>query len=206
MKNLYLVRHATPDFKDGIKLCIGRTDIDIGEEGILEAINLREFFKDKLRNGEIEKIFSSPLARCLHTAELIAGGNSGGNSEENSAGNKEVITDDGLMEIYMGCWEGVPLKDIKKELGDEPYDGEKRVDALKRFEKSLREIMNKTDGDAICVAHAGVNCVFLASIMGEDLRTSRLLKQPYGGYSHLKYDGEKFFVVDIGLLPKTEML
>lgn len=198
MKNLYLVRHATPDFKDGIKLCIGRTDIDIGEQGILEAINLREFFKDKLRNGEIEKIFSSPLVRCLHTAELIAG--------ENSVRNKEIFTDDGLMEIYMGCWEGVPLKDIKKELGDEPYDGEKRVDALKRFEKSLREIMNKTDGDAICVAHAGVNCVFLASIMGENLRTSRSLKQPYGGYSHLKYDGEKFSVVDIGLLPKPEMV
>lgn len=202
MKNLYLVRHATPDFKNGIKLCIGRTDIDIGEQGILEAINLREFFKDKLRNGEIDKIFSSPLARCLHTAELIAVGNSGGNS----VGNKEVITDDGLMEIYMGCWEGVPLKDIKKELGDEPYDGEKRVDALKRFEKSLREIMNKTDGDAICVAHAGVNCVFLASIIGENLRTSRSLKQPYGGYSHLKYDGEKFSVVDIGLLPNPEIL
>ena len=200
MKNLYLVRHGTPDFKDGIKLCIGRTDIDIGEQGILEAINLREFFKDKLRNGEIDKIYSSPLTRCLHTAELIAGGNSGGNS----VGNKEVVTDDGLMEIYMGCWEGVPLKDIKKELGDEPYDGEKRVDALKRFEKSLREIMNKTDGDAICVAHAGVNCVFLASIMGENLRTSRSLKQPYGGYSHLKYDGEKFSVVDIGLLPNKE--
>lgn len=198
MKNLYLVRHATPDFKDGIKLCIGRTDIDIGEQGILEAINLREFFKDKLRNGEVEKIFSSPLARCLHTAELIAG--------ENSVRNKEIFTDDGLMEIYMGCWEGVPLKDIKKELGDEPYDGEKRVDALKRFEKSLREIMNKTEGDAICVAHAGVNCVFLASIMGENLRTSRSLRQPYGGYSHLKYDGEKFSVVDIGLLPKPEML
>ena len=200
MKNLYLVRHGTPDFKDGIKLCIGRTDIDIGEQGILEAINLREFFKDKLRNGEIEKIFSSPLVRCLHTAELIAGGN----SRENSVGDKEIITDDGLMEIYMGCWEGVPLKDIKKELGDEPYDGEKRVDALKRFEKSLREIMNKTDGDAICVAHAGVNCVFLASVMGENLRTSRSLKQPYGGYSHLKYDGEKFSVVDIGLLPNKE--
>lgn len=198
MKNLYLVRHATPDFKDGIKLCIGRTDIDIGEQGILEAINLREFFKDKLRNGEIEKIFSSPLVRCLHTAELIAG--------ENSVRNKEIFTDDGLMEIYMGCWEGVPLKDIKKELGDEPYDGEKRVDALKRFAKSLRGIMNKTEGDAICVAHAGVNCVFLASIMGEDLRTSRSLKQPYGGYSHLKYDGEKFSVVDIGLLPKPEMV
>lgn len=202
MKNLYLVRHGTPDFKNGIKLCIGRTDIDIGEQGILEAINLREFFKDKLRNGEIEKIYSSPLVRCIHTAELIAGGN----SRENSVGNKEIITDDGLMEIYMGCWEGVPLKDIKKELGDEPYDGEKRVDALKRFEKSLRKIMNKTDGDAICVAHAGVNCVFLASVMGENLRTSRSLKQPYGGYSHLKYDGEKFSVVDIGFLPKPEML
>lgn len=202
MKNLYLVRHGTPNFKDGIKLCIGRTDIDIGEQGILEAINLREFFKDKLRNGEIEKIYSSPLTRCLHTAELIAGGN----SRENSVENREIITDDGLMEIYMGCWEGVPLKDIKKELGDEPYDGEKRVDALKRFEKSLRGIMNKTDGDAICVAHAGVNCVFLASVMGENLRTSRSLKQPYGGYSHLKYGGEKFSVVDIGLLPKPEVL
>lgn len=185
MRNLYLIRHGTPDFKDGIKLCIGRTEIDIGSEGIQEAVNLREFFKDR----NIDAIYSSPLKRCIHTAELIADG------------RWDVKIHKGLSEMYMGCWEGVPLKDIKKTLGDEPADGERRIDALERFEKAIREILSETRGDVICVAHAGVNCAFIAKVLGEDIRTSRALKQPYGCYNHFKFDGKKFASVVTGCTP-----
>ncbi len=185
MRKLYLIRHATPDFKDGIKLCIGRTDIDISEAGIIEAKKLRDFFKDK----KIENIYASPLIRCVHTAEIIADG------------KIDVNIHQGLAEIYMGHWEGVPLKDIKKELGDEPFDGEKRVDALARMEAAIREIMLNTTGDVICVAHAGVNCAFIAKVLGKDIRTSRALNQPCGCYNHFEFDGREFKQVAMGCLP-----
>ena len=92
--------HLYPDFKDDIKLCIGRTDIDIGERGIDESKKLRDFFSKK----DISCIYSSPLTRCISTSKII------------SDGNIEIKIDPGLMEIDMGEWEGIPLKDIVKEL------------------------------------------------------------------------------------------
>lgn len=180
-----MIRHGTPDFKDGIKLCIGRTEIDIGKEGREEALSLSKFFRDK----EISNIYSSPLKRCIHTAEIIAGE------------GRHVVPEDGLMEIYMGAWEGVPLKEIQKELGDEPKDGERRVDALRRMKEAVHRIMDATIGDVIIVSHAGVNCAFIADVTGREIRTSRALKQPYGCYNHFRFDGNEFSLVDMGCLP-----
>lgn len=185
MRNLYLVRHGTPDFPGGIKQCIGRTEIDIGREGIEEARKLADFFSKR----RIEAIYSSPSIRCIHTAEIL------------SEGRKKILINENLAEIYMGHWEGIPLKNIKKELGDEPIYGEKRVDALERFEGALKEIMENTSGDVICVAHAGVNCAFIAKTKGEDIRTSRAIKQPCAGYNRFEYDGEHFTVKETGCLP-----
>lgn len=185
MRNLYLIRHGTPDFKDGVKLCIGRTEIDIGSKGMEEAIKLRDFF----RNRNIEGIFCSPLIRCIHTAEIIADG------------RIKVKPEDDLAEIYMGHWEGIPLRDIRKELGDEPVYGEKRVDAVDRMETALKKIMNETSGDIVCVAHAGVNCGFIAKTTGEDISTSRAIRQPCGCYNHFEFDGSGFKAIEIGCLP-----
>ncbi len=185
MRSLYLIRHGTPDFPDGIKQCIGKTEIDIGQQGIEEALRLRNFFKER----NIEEIYASPLIRCIHTAETIFDG------------QRKVKIAKGLEEIYMGHWEGIPLKCIKKQLGDEPIYGEKRVDALARFEATLKEIMKSTSGDVICVAHAGVNCVFIAKTLGKDIKTSRAIKQPCGCYNRFQYDGENFIAAEIGCLP-----
>lgn len=186
MRKLYLVRHATPNFPDGKKLCIGRTDIDIGEKGIKESEKLRKFFSDK----KIGNIFSSPLSRCVSTAKILS------NNDE------EIVLEDGLMEIYMGAWEGVPLKGIVKELGDEPSDGEKREDALKRFEYTLINILEKTEGDVICVSHAGVNCAFVAKILGKDVRTSRALRQPYACYNCFEFENGSFKCLEYGIVPE----
>lgn len=185
MRKLYLVRHAMPDFEGGIKLCIGNTDIDIGKIGKIESESLKVFFKSK----DIKEIFSSPLKRAISTANII------------SDGKFSIKIEDDLREIYMGSWEGVPLKNIKKSLGDEPDDGEKRVLALERFEKKLIEIMDRAVGDVICVAHAGVNCSFIAKVIGEDIRTSRTIRQPYASYSSFYYESGKFIPLEIGVLP-----
>lgn len=188
MRKLYLIRHSTPDFKDGIKLCIGRTEIDIGSKGIEESKVLRDFFVEK----KIESIFSSPLSRCVSTANII------------SDGKIEIEIDSGLMEIDMGEWEGIPLKDIVKELGDEPINGEKRVDALRRFENTILKIMNNTVGDVICVAHAGVNCAFIAKTTGAEIKTSRAIKQPYASFNCFEFNKGEFKCLEIGVVPKEE--
>lgn len=185
-RKLYLVRHAKPNFNDDIKLCIGRTDIDIGLTGIEESKKLKDFFS-KIK---INSIFSSPLSRCVSTANII------------SNGLFEVQLDPGLVEIDMGEWEGIPLKDIVKELGDEPLTGEKRVDALERMEKTIINIMEKTVGDIICVAHAGVICAFVAKTIGADIRTSRGIKLPYASYSCFEYANKTFKCTEIGIVPK----
>ena len=185
MRNLYLIRHGTPDFPDNIKLCIGRTDIDIGVQGVQEAERLGDFFRD----FNIDGIYSSPLKRCVHTAEIISGG------------RIEVRKDENLVEIYMGHWEGIPLKDIRKNLGDEPVYGERRSHALARVKAALKRIMENSEGDVICVAHAGVNCAFLASTMGREIKTSRNIRQPCGCYNRFEFDGKFFRAVEIGCIP-----
>ena len=185
MRNLYLVRHGSPDFPNDVKLCIGRAAFDIGPKGKEEAARLYEFFKDR----NIENVYSSPLVRCIHTAEILSG-------------NKEnIVIEDDLAEIFMGHWEGIPLKSIRKQLGDEPIYGEKRVDALARFESAIIKIMNTTKGDVICVAHAGVNCAFIAKVTGTDIKTSRAIKQPCGCYNRFEFDGKIFKAVEVGCLP-----
>ncbi|MEG0431153.1 MAG: histidine phosphatase family protein [Anaerovoracaceae bacterium] len=187
MRNLYLVRHGMPDFKDGIKLCIGRTEIDLGETGKEECKKLREFFAKK----NISKVYTSPLIRCVNTAKIIADD------------RLDVEIEPGLMEIFMGEWEGVPLKDIKKDLESEPVTGEKRINGLMRMERALKAILERSSGDIICVAHAGINCAFISKIIGEPLEQSRGIRQPYACYNHFEIDDNmNFRAIEIGMLPK----
>lgn len=189
MRNLYLVRHGMPDFKDGIKLCIGTTNIDIGSTGIKECEKLKAYFKDK----NINRIYTSPLIRCVSTSKIL------------SDQRIPIVEEPGLMELFMGEWEGKPLKDIKKNLGDEPVLGERRIDGLKRMERALESILKGSAGDIICVAHAGINCAFISKVIGEDLKTSRGIRQPYACFNHFKVDDElNFKAAAIGVVPDDE--
>ena len=40
MKHVYLIRHGRPDFPDGKRMCIGTTDIPIGETGRIQAAEM----------------------------------------------------------------------------------------------------------------------------------------------------------------------
>jgi broad specificity phosphatase PhoE len=69
MPSLYLVRHASPDWN--------RKDIPyhlppgppLSEQGHAEARALGQF----LRLANVQQLWTSPLERCLHTAEIVAG-------------------------------------------------------------------------------------------------------------------------------------
>ena len=69
MPSVYLVRHASPDWN--------RKDIPyhlppgppLTEQGLVEAHALGQF----LRLVDVQQLWTSPLERCQHTAEIIAG-------------------------------------------------------------------------------------------------------------------------------------
>lgn len=92
---IYLVRHATPDWS--------RTDIrydippgpPLTPQGEAEAASLGEF----LRNANVYKLYASPLARSLRTAEIAA-----------QIAGKQLFPNDSIAEWQRGENESEVLK------------------------------------------------------------------------------------------------
>ena len=187
MRTVYLVRHGMVEFPEGKKRCIGRTDLPLNHIGIRQAEDLRDYFCGR----PVEAVFCSPLKRSVQTAGILAGG------------KLPVLKRQGLAELDMGEWENVPLCDLKKDLESEPLHGEGREHGRWRMDRAIRDILSQTTGDVVVVAHAGINCSYLAGLMGRPLETSRALSQPYGGFSRIMIDDRGVvFAADFGRKPR----
>lgn len=90
---LYLIRHGETDWNN-LGLLQGRSDISLNENGKKEALKLQAYFKDK----KIDVCFSSSLNRAYETAKIIFP-------------KTEIITDDLLIERYLGDFEGKSHKE-----------------------------------------------------------------------------------------------
>lgn len=189
MRNLYLVRHGKVEFPDGIRRCIGWTDFPLSDDGRRQARELHIRFEDVLKNGAV--IFASPLKRAWETAQLLAGDLASVHQEE------------GLKELNMGEWENVPMNQLKKNLESEPEKGESRICGAERIRQTMVRILAETEGDIICVAHAGINSCLLAELTDTPLEISRALPQPYGGFCRIEIKGRDMMEVkELGIMPK----
>lgn len=189
MRNLYLVRHGKVDFPQGVRRCIGWTDLPLSDDGRRQARELHRYFRDRLKNGAV--IFASPLKRAWETARLLSGDLA------------PVYREEGLKELNMGEWENVPMDRLRKKLEDEPEGGESRACGAARIHQAITHILSETKEDAICVAHAGINCCLLAQLTDTPLETSRLLPQPYGGFCQIHIgDDLHMEVKELGIMPK----
>lgn len=154
MKNyyLYLIRHGiTQGNLDG--RYIGQTDLALCPEGKrqIEALTADEIYP------EVGKVYSSPLARCLETAEIIY------------PEQKLMIVDE-LSEMNFGDFEGKTrrqLQDlraytdwIRGGADAAPPGGEKFGDFTLRCIEGLdtvfSDMMSRGVTRAACVTHAGV--------------------------------------------------
>lgn len=188
MRTVYLVRHGMVEFPEGVRRCIGHTDLPLDYVGRKQAEDLGEYFK----NRPVEAVFASPLTRSLETARILA------------RGRLPVMEIEGLMELYMGEWENVPLRDLNKTLESEPVQGEGRIRGLKRMDSTMNQILSQTKGDVVVVAHAGINCCYLAGLTGQPLAASRALTQPYGGISRIMIgDDGRFLAAELGRKPRV---
>ena len=188
MRNLYLVRHGKPEFPGQHKCCIGWTDLELSGEGRGQI----EALKEEFAREEIEKVYTSPLKRCVESARILS----------RRPGGEEIpieIVDD-LKEIGMGDWEGLSFSEIKERYPQEyeargrdiarfcPPGGESFLDCQKRAVRAFERIRWESRGNVIVVAHAGVNRSLISWLEKRELKRLLEIPQEYGAvYTHQDY-------------------
>jgi probable phosphoglycerate mutase len=96
---LLLIRHGENDWV-GTNRLAGRTNgVHLNDKGREQSARLAEILKQQ----PISAIYSSPLERCLQTAEPVA-----------AALGQQVISEPGLLEVDYGEWQGGDLKELAK--------------------------------------------------------------------------------------------
>jgi len=96
---LLLIRHGENDWVGTHRLA-GRTNgVLLNDKGREQSAQLAEI----LKNQPISAIYSSPLERCLQTAEPVA-----------AALGQHVIEEPGVLEVDYGQWQGGDLKELSK--------------------------------------------------------------------------------------------
>ena len=97
---IYIVRHGKTALNSA-RVMQGRIDCPLNEEGRKQA---EEAARSLRENGvTFSFVFSSPLTRAVQTAEIIAG-------------SKEMTTDERLLEMDYGPYEGSDLTNLSPEL------------------------------------------------------------------------------------------
>lgn len=178
MKNVYLIRHGTPDFPEGKRMCLGTTDIPLGEIGFAEAAAMAK------KLPPVQAVFSSPLTRAIQTAEAI--------------GLPITVLPD-LRELHAGAWDGLTFDQIRQQFPELyaargkdqtlPLPGaEEHEKGLARFKRALEAATAQSPGDLAVVAHGGVIGHFLRKLTG-------IYQKPtYAQIIPLRYENGQFFL------------
>lgn len=156
MKKVYLIRHALPAFPNGSKMCLGITDIPLGQQGLEQARSMAETLPP------VTAVYSSPLRRAIQTAQAIGG-------------PVQILS--GLREIYAGDWDGLTFAQIRQRYPElyaargldktiPPPGSENEEAALLRFTGDLARAAAEAPGDFAVVAHGGIIAKFLHSLTG----------------------------------------
>lgn len=150
MTVLLLVRHAVTDLTG--KRLYGRTqDVHLSDTGLEQARRLAE----RLAEAKPAALYSSPLDRCIETAEPIA-----------QSYGLEIHLEDRLLEIDYGRWTGRTFGALSRTKlwrrlhGRHPGDvrfpgGETLAGAQRRVVNALEEIAESHDGRTVVVVGHG---------------------------------------------------
>ena len=145
---IYIVRHGKTALNSA-RVMQGRIDCPLNEEGRKQA---EEAARSLRENGvTFSFVYSSPLTRAVQTAEIIAG-------------SKEMTTDERLLEMDYGPYEGSDLTNLSPELkrffGDfvnEPApEGMEPLESVTARMGSFLEGLRASapDGNVLIVTHA----------------------------------------------------
>lgn len=195
MKKVYIVRHCQPNL-DGKSRCISQTDLTLNNVGFEQASKLSKWFG----RCQAEKIYTSPMWRCLETAKLIEP-------------NKKLQICDDLAEVCVGEWEGYTFEEIKKKWPKEyeergkhlgttaPPGGESFMQAGERLEEKLYQIVEEITETGLIVTHAGLIRGWLCKAMKKSPDEVFSFHIPYGSITEIIYEDKMFTVKRVGYIP-----
>ncbi|HEY4148687.1 MAG TPA: histidine phosphatase family protein [Chitinophagaceae bacterium] len=168
------MRHGQTQWNaEGDKYC-GRTDIPLTPKGISQAQDVAQ----QLAGISFEAIYSSPLERAFHTAQIAGGG-------------KPVIKDERLLETDFGAWEGKTKKESIEQFPElaakwerDPANnraggtGETAQMIVNRADDFFDSLQKKyAEGNVLVVAHNGLNRFYLTYKLGMPLKNYHQLIQ-----------------------------
>lgn len=165
MTYLFLIRHGENEWVETGKLA-GRTpEVHLNEKGHQQSAGLVE----RLANQPITAIYSSPLVRCVETAQPL--------SERLGV---PIHEEPGLLEVDYGDWRGGELKELSKKpewqlvqmypSGFRFPGGETLREVQSRVVGTLERIRSQHAGEAIALfAHGDILRTTLAWYLGAPL-------------------------------------
>ena len=198
---IYLTRHGQTLWNIEKRLQ-GRGNSPLTEDGIERAKEPR----DRIKGMNIDVIYSSPIERALNTANIIKGDK-----------NIEVITDDGLMEMCFGDYEGRRTDEVMKE--NPSWDiglimkgntilsapnGENLAEVRDRVSKTMDRIIEENRGKTILIVAHGITLKALMyyfkddevndEVMGQATLTKINIDENNNFYIEYKNDNSHFTV------------
>lgn len=138
---MIFVRHPKPDIEPGI--CYGRLDMDIHPDGHAQIERALTAI------GPASRIISSPAKRCRGLALALA-----------RRDRLAAEFDARLLEMDMGEWEGVPWREIPRELSEQwlrdpfnlPCPG---GESFRQLQGRVLEALSDIDRKTVVICHAG---------------------------------------------------
>lgn len=193
MTRIILVRHGETTWNVQGRFQ-GQEDTPLSERGLKQGRMLAE----GLRNIPIDICISSPLQRSYQTCKFCA-----------DLHNLPVGTDERLMEICHGSWEGMLAKDIAAKYADifeawhttphlveMPDGGESLEDVRKRARACFDDIVAKYPGKTILVAaHDAVNKAIICDLLGMGMEHFWHIKQDNTCINVLEFNGSEWRAV-----------
>lgn len=171
---IYLTRHGQTVWNIEKRLQ-GRGNSPLTEAGIERAKELR----DRIKNIDIDVIYSSPIERALSTANIIKGEK-----------NIEVITNDGLMEMCFGDYEGRVTDEVKNENPNWDINlimkgnttlvapnGENLEEVRHRVAKAMDKIIEENRGKIILIVAHGITLKALMYYFKDEEVNSEVMGQ-----------------------------
>jgi probable phosphoglycerate mutase len=142
-----LLRHGVTEYSVQLRFA-GRSDLDLTEQGVEQA---RQAADRIAQLGEVAAIYTSPLLRTRHTAQLVA-----------DRLDLPVTVEDGLIETDYGSWDGYTLAEIRQNWPDElsrwltdpsvrTPAGESFVDTARRVQRARNRILAEQAGKTVVV-------------------------------------------------------
>ena len=174
MTEFLLIRHALTDAAD--RWYAGRMPgVNLNERGRRDAAALAR----RLEDVTLDALYSSPLERCLETAELIA-----------KLQDVEVEVDHAFIEIDCGAWTGKQFDELRHDdqfgcfnefrCGTRPPDGELMLEVQSRMVAGVLRLAERYPQKTVgIVSHSDPIKSVLAYFLGTPLDlASRIVTDP----------------------------